>query len=163
VQRSPFENQGQRASRQLPSVHFQRVYDDQRLGSPILGVEVRWLMIIIEHLDDNAKEPTDLRHVASSCSRDNAPGPHSVIMQHTTRVHGRTMSIWRIEYLASASRRPRRRIGGGGSGGGCSYDHAGCIGSERDRRDRAGCRGGPLWPPDCVRRWTLTMIQRGIS
>lgn len=41
VQRSPFEDQGQRASRQLPSVHFQRVYDDQCLGPRILGVEVR--------------------------------------------------------------------------------------------------------------------------
>ena len=101
MQRSPFENQDQRASRQFPSVHFQRFYDDQCLRPRILGVEVRWLMIILEHLDHNAKETTDLRHTVSPGSAGNAPRLHSFATQHTTRVPSRTMSIWRIECLTS--------------------------------------------------------------
>src|SRR5512137_331895 len=62
MERGPFQHEGERPPREFATVDLQRFNEKQRLRTRVLRMKVRRLMVIIEHLDDDAKEPTDLRH-----------------------------------------------------------------------------------------------------
>ena len=68
----PFEDQCQGAAGQLSFQDFQRTDIDQCFELAIEGMEVRWGVIIPEHLDENAIKHADGGHGGYSVS---AGGP----------------------------------------------------------------------------------------
>ena len=70
MERGPFKHECQGPTWELATVDFQRFDENQRLRARVLGMKVRRLMIIIEHLDHDAKKPADLRHTTPTGFRD---------------------------------------------------------------------------------------------
>jgi hypothetical protein len=62
MQSCPFNDHGGRASGQAAVKETDGLYPDLRFGLSIPRVEVRRVVIVKVHADDNAKEAADLRH-----------------------------------------------------------------------------------------------------
>jgi hypothetical protein len=58
----PFNYESQHARRQVAREDGQVANFDQSNVATLLRMEMRWIVIIKEHLDDDPKETADLRH-----------------------------------------------------------------------------------------------------
>ncbi len=58
----PLNYESYRTRRQVAGEDGQVANIDQRKIAAVLGMEVRRIVIVEEHLDDDAEEPADLRH-----------------------------------------------------------------------------------------------------
>jgi hypothetical protein len=59
---SPLDDETQDARRKAPLQHTQRGNFDGRLVAPITGMEMRWIVLIVKHGDNDAEESADLWH-----------------------------------------------------------------------------------------------------
>jgi hypothetical protein len=64
----PLDHKTCHPGRQSSSKYCQSANIDQRKITAILGMKVRWIMIVREHLDDDAEEAADLRHGRAGCA-----------------------------------------------------------------------------------------------
>jgi len=69
VDRRPFDHEPHHARRQATGKDGQVANFDQSDVAAVLRMEMRWVVIVKEHLDDDAEEPADLRHTRTRDAR----------------------------------------------------------------------------------------------